>query len=96
MYCNAKVFAFSGYPSAAPSLAPHHGFPVHMHVLYIHTDKESAKTTKHSDSNKERHTSVYDRYPRRVKCFKRKRSVHSCFLWQKNEDKTFSFIPANM
>lgn len=59
MYCNAKVFAFSGYPSAAPSLAPHHGFPVHMPVLYIHTDKESAKTTKHIDSNKERHASVY-------------------------------------
>lgn len=37
VYCNAKDSAFSGYPSAAFSWAPHHGFPGHMHCKFSHS-----------------------------------------------------------
>lgn len=37
---NAKVSAFSGYPSAAISLAPHHGCSSHVHAC-SHTEKKA-------------------------------------------------------
>lgn len=47
VYRNAKVSAFSGYPSAAISLAPHHGCPGHMHVCSHRQWHRKTKKRRH-------------------------------------------------